>query len=78
MLEVFIPLILILTGFSISKIQFLYESPPRELTPKVFGDGIERILVNQHIINPFSDAVVEARDSQILAEIENDGNNLDT
>ena len=68
MLEIFIPLVLVLTGFSISKIQFFFESPPRELTPAVYGDSIERILVTQNVVNPGSDAILQERDQDILAE----------
>lgn len=55
MLEVFIPLVLILSGFSMSKIQFLFESEPRVLSTEMYGPGIERVLVNKNIVNPAFD-----------------------
>jgi hypothetical protein len=56
MLEILIPLILLLTGFSLSKIQFVFESKPRALTPDLYGSGIERIILNKQVVEPPSDA----------------------
>ena len=57
-LEIIIPLILILTGFSSQKIIILYQSESRELSTDLYGrEGeIERILVNANVVNPASDS----------------------
>ena len=69
MLEIFIPLILILTGFPMSKIQFLFDSTARELAPGVYSDGgSERLIINKNVVNPAGDAELEARDESILAD----------
>lgn len=65
MMEIFIPLVLILTGFTMSKIQFLFESEPRELSTDMYGPGIERIIVNKHVINPADDQVLKERNPWI-------------
>ena len=71
LLEIIIPLILILTGFSMQKIIILFESEPRELTPDFFGkDQMERLLVNARVINPPSDEKLSERDPSILADHE--------
>ena len=66
MLEIFIPLILILAGFSMSKIQFIFASEPVKLSPDLYGTDSERILINKHVANPPSDVDLEERDPSIM------------
>jgi hypothetical protein len=67
-MEIFIPLSLILLGFSISKIQLLFEAQPYELSPSLFGEGAERIILNRQVINPPSDVILEPRDPYITMD----------
>ena len=67
MLEVFIPLLLLLTGFSVSKVEFVYSSEPRELSPTYYGDQVQRILVNEKVANPAVDAELEERTITVSA-----------
>ena len=68
MLEIFIPLVLVLSGFYMSKIQLLYHSEPFELSPNNFGDSSERIILNDNVINPASDAILQDRDEFITVD----------
>ena len=68
MLEILIPLALVLSGFSMSKIQLLYHSEPFELSPNNFGDSSERIILNENVINPASDAMLQERDEFITVD----------
>ena len=47
MMEIFIPLALVLSGFYMSKIQLLYESDAAALSTEMFGNEAERIIVNR-------------------------------
>ena len=68
MLEIFIPLALVLSGFYMSKIQLLFESDPYDLSTDLFGDESERLLVNRHVINPAPDAILTERDEETLLD----------
>lgn len=45
LIEIFIPVLLVLIGFSFSKVQFFFNSPERLLTPSLLPLK-QRILVN--------------------------------
>ena len=49
LLELFIPVLLIIVGFSLSKLNFFYDSSSRELSTSIF-DKRQRILVNKDIV----------------------------
>ena len=61
MLEIFIPLILLLTGFSFSKIQFIFASEPREVSPDFYDGEVHRLMINKNVVNPPSDVELEER-----------------
>lgn len=57
-----------------SKIQLMFESSPQQLSPSLFGDESERIIVNKIVANPASDLILEERPKDItLSEKELSG-----
>jgi hypothetical protein len=47
-IEVFIPVLLVIIGFSLSKVRYFVEQPNREFTPSLYPK--QRILANQNLI----------------------------